>query len=143
MGYSRSPVTEMLDIMPYFHYATGYSSVIIYTIIRTLALYGTHIKDRDYYKPGLEDVYAQWAGYAIIIGMVLGVFTIIPTTILGFITLPLTTPIVIWKVLGACGGYYTTVDAGTAFWTCSNTLFQYGDMYGIVSYAAYDDRIGI
>ena len=130
--YNISPSTAM-DIMPYFHYATGYSSVMIYTIIKFCAQIATHANDenyfflnenRDKYKEAwfqAIDVYTQWTGYAIIIGMVLGVFTIIPTTILGFFTLPLTTPIVIWKVLGACGGLYTTVDGGTAFWKCSNT----------------------
>jgi len=111
------------------------------------ALSATHVDDIKYFRDNPNanffsylDAYYQWIGYAIIIGMVLGVFAIIPTTILGFFTLPLTTPIVIWKVLGACGGYYTTVDAGTAFWKCSNTLFQYGDMYWIVSYALTDPR---
>ena len=123
--YNRSPSTAM-DIMPYFHYATGYSSVMIYTIIKYCAQIATHANDENYFRKENRDwfkeawfqaidVYTQWTGYAIIIGMVLGVFTIIPTTILGFFTLPLTTPIVIWKVLGACGGLYTTVDGGTAF----------------------------
>jgi hypothetical protein len=47
--YNMSPRTAM-DIMPYFHYATGYSSVLIYTIIKTLALYATHVNDRNYFK---------------------------------------------------------------------------------------------
>ena len=74
-------------------------------------------------SPGKEP-YPHWVGAAVIIGMVLGVFTIIPTTILGILTLPITTPLMIVKVINVCA-------KETEWWSCVFTMIPFSDMVGI------------
>ena len=46
-----------------------------------------------------RNAYASATAHGMWLGAAIGVFTILPTTILGFFTLPITGPIVLWKVI--------------------------------------------
>ena len=46
-----------------------------------------------------RNAYASTTATGMWVGAAIGVFTILPTTILGFFTLPITGPIVLWKVI--------------------------------------------
>jgi hypothetical protein len=48
---------------------------------------------------GQRNSYAFYAVNGVIWGAAIGGLTILPTSILGFLTLPLTGPIVLWKVI--------------------------------------------
>ena len=48
---------------------------------------------------GQRNSYAGYAVTGVILGAAIGSLNILPTTILGFLTLPLTGPIVLWKVI--------------------------------------------
>ena len=46
-----------------------------------------------------RNAYASTTATGIWLGAAIGVFTILPATIVGFLTLPITGPIVLWKVI--------------------------------------------
>jgi hypothetical protein len=44
-------------------------------------------------------------GIGILLGTVVGAFFILPVSLLGFFTLPITLPITIWKTIDECSAY--------------------------------------
>jgi len=57
------------------------------------------------------------------LGLITGFFGILPTMILGFITFPITLPIVLWKQFDQCG------NAGSSFFACAYSYLPWADQY--------------
>ena len=89
--------------LPYYHYSTGFLSVLIFALFKQSALNSNlaamSTKATDTASVAGRNSYAATTTTGIWLGVWLGAFTIIPTTILGLITLPLTAPIVLWKTI--------------------------------------------
>lgn len=89
--------------LPYYHYSTGLSSVLIYSLIKASgvssnsAAMSTSSTDAQYTAG--RNSYVGYVGTGIWLGTTLGALTIIPTMILGVITLPLTSVFTLWKVI--------------------------------------------
>ena len=107
----------MQSFIPYYHYSTGLSSVVIYAILK---LWGN--SSNNYYG---SNSYVSFVGTGIWLGSFLGSFLIIPTTILGILTLPFNLPIWIWKTVDQCS--YTNAN----FISCVWSVLPWLDMYGI------------
>ena len=66
--------------------------------------------------------YAGLTATGVWLGMWLGAFTIIPTTILGIITLPFTAPIVFWKSIDQCANNTDFLMCVVAFFHGQTTM---------------------
>ena len=90
-------------LLPYYHYSTGFFSVLIFALFKqsalnsNLAAMSTTSTDASYTAG--RNAYASTTTTGVWLGVALGVFTIIPTMVLGIITLPFTAPIVLWNLL--------------------------------------------
>jgi hypothetical protein len=103
----NDPFGHMLQVylLPWFHLATGQVSTLIMVIFKGTAV--TTNKDAMVTNPSdssstavaQRNAYASATAHGMWLGAAIGVFTILPTTILGFFTLPITGPIVLWKVI--------------------------------------------
>jgi hypothetical protein len=73
--------------------------------------------------------YAGLTATGVWLGMWLGAFTIIPTTILGIITLPFTAPIVFWKSIDQCANNTDFLMCVVAFlpWADHNAWVSIGN----------------
>ena len=99
------PFGYMLQVylLPWFHLATGQVSTLIMAIFKASAVTTnkaamvTSPYDSSLVKE--RDAYAGTTATGMWLGAAIGVFTILPTTIVGFFTLPITGPIVLWKVI--------------------------------------------
>ena len=90
-------------LLPYYHYSTGFFSVLIFALFKQSALNSNlaamSTKATDTASVAGRNAFAATTTTGIWLGVWLGAFTIIPTTILGLVTLPLTAPIVLWKTI--------------------------------------------
>jgi hypothetical protein len=90
-------------LLPFYYYATGGFALLVYVIFKYSG-YSTNKAAMDSTATDAASVasrnsYATTAATGLWLGIWAGVFAIIPTTILGIVTLPLTAPIVIWKTI--------------------------------------------
>ena len=69
--------------------------------------------------------YVSFVGTGIWLSFMVGWIAIIPFTILGIITLPLTAPIVLWKTIDQCS--YTNGN----WWTCTFTILPWADLNSV------------
>ncbi len=103
----NDPFGHMIQVylLPWFHLATGQVSTIIMTIVKEGAVklnkdaMVTSPSDSSSTAVAQRNAYAKTTATGMWLGAAIGVFTILPTTILGFFTLPITGPIVLWKVI--------------------------------------------
>ena len=87
----------------HYHYATGFSSVLVYTLIKSLGTLSNLVAmsttaSDEQYTAG-RNSFTSYLGTGIWLGTSLGVFTILPATILGIITLPINALITLLKVI--------------------------------------------
>ena len=90
-------------LLPYYYYATGGFSLLVYALFK----YSGYSANKaamdsnatDAASVASRDSYAFSAATGLWLGNWAGVLTIIPTTILGIVTLPFTAPIVFWKTI--------------------------------------------
>ena len=97
--------TLQIYLLPWFHLATGQ----VYTLIMALFKMGavstnkaamvTSPSDSSSTAVAQRNSYASTTASGMWLAAVFGVFTILPTTIVGFLTLPITGPIILWKVI--------------------------------------------
>ena len=92
-------------LLPWFHLATGQVSTIIMVFFKDVAVKSnkdamvTSPSDSSSTAVAQRNAYAKITATGMWLGAAIGVFTILPTTIVGFLTLPITGPIVLWKVI--------------------------------------------
>jgi hypothetical protein len=86
-----------------YHYATGFSSVLVYTLIKSLGtslnLEAMRTTASDAQYTAGRNSFTSYLGTGIWLGTFLGALTILPATILGIITLPINATITLVKVL--------------------------------------------
>ena len=115
--------------LPYYHYSTGLSSVLIYSLIKASGVSSNSAamstSSTDAQHTAGRNSYVGYVGTGIWLGSFLGSFLIIPTTILGILTLPFNLPIWIWKTVDQCS--YTNAN----FISCVWSVLPWLDMYGI------------
>ena len=87
----------------HYHDATGFSSVLVYTLIKSLGTslnlgaMSTTASDAQYTAG--RNSFTSYLGTGIWLGTFLGALTILPATILGIITLPINATITLVKVI--------------------------------------------
>ncbi len=92
-------------LLPWFHLATGQVSTLIMVIFKGNSAnvnkdaMVTSPSDSSSTAVAQRNTYASTTAIGMWLGAAIGVFTILPTTIVGFFTLPITGPIVLWKVI--------------------------------------------
>ena len=87
----------------YWH-ATGFSYVLIITIFVILGRF-VALTNYFYLPYDFRLFVARFViGIGVLLGTIAGWFFILPLTLYGFITLPITLPITIWKTFDQCYG---------------------------------------
>ena len=111
-----------------YHYATGFTSVLIYAIF--LYLGGQFNKDAfDINNPNFSsawDSIIAMGGTGFLLGTVVGAFFILPVSLIGFLTLPINLPITLWKLSEQCQDLKES-----QWWQCAITRAPYLDLYFI------------
>ena len=103
----NDPFGHMIQVylLPWFHLATGQVSNLIMALFKmgavstNKAAMVTYPSDSSSTAVAQRNAYAKTTATGMWLGAAIGVFTILPTTIVGFLTLPITGPIVLWKVI--------------------------------------------
>ena len=90
-------------LLPWFHLSTGQVSTLIFAIFKYSAVstnYAAMVRNpSDSSLVAERNAYAGTTATGIWLGAAIGIFTILPTSIVGFSLLPITGPIVLWKVI--------------------------------------------
>ena len=90
----------MQMLVPFYHYATGYSSILVYLLFVLEGVFlnksGLFSSSYPNYTSAMSS-FIEYAGTGIWLGMLLGAIGILPVTLVGILTLPLTAPITLWK----------------------------------------------
>jgi hypothetical protein len=95
--------TLQIYLLPWFHLSTGQVSTLIMTLFKMGAVSTNKAamvtSPLDSSLVAQRNAYAGTTATGIWLGAAIGVFTILPTSIVGFFLLPITGPIVLWKVI--------------------------------------------